>query len=141
MGLELREESNDSLETFCSPGVVVYHSKRRTSPDALPGAEHTVSFCLRTLFLSKLRKFVETKSQPCNNIAGHSEMPSAVRQNERRSICDDHVRQQPVAHSREQSPLSRDRRALQRQLAHLHSIRLFLPDHRPRSSTERTMVS
>src|SRR5438874_13059453 len=46
-----------------------------------------------------------------------------------------------TADSREQSPPSRYRGALQRQLAHLHSIRLFLPDHRPRSSTERTRVS
>src|SRR6266487_734173 len=45
-----------------------------------------------------------------------------------------------TADSREQSRPSRDRRALQWQLAHLHSIRLFLPHHRPRSSTEKTRV-
>src|SRR5438105_519581 len=35
-----------------------------------------------------------------------------------------------TADSREQSPPPRDRCALQQQLAHLHSLRLFLPDHR-----------
>ena len=39
--------------------------------------------------------------------------------------------------SRKQSRPSRDRCALQRQLAHLHSIRLFVPDHHPRSLTDK----
>jgi len=35
---------------------------------------------------------------------------------------------------------SRNRPAPQRCLAHLHSIRLFSPDHYSRSSTDRTRV-